>query len=351
MGYTQLQDASSQEAGVSRPARISYFQWARALGAIAIVALHAFVTVHRYVDPEVLGQSRLMIEEGLTVVIGRWAVPVFFMVSGALMLDPSREMGWRKTLRHVWRLGFVLLTFGFGFCIAECVVKEGVLTWAVVSEAFLNLWRELSWGHMWYVYTLLGYYLLTPIIRPWVAQATRREYAWVVGVAAILLLGLGAVSQIVGYRLYKGVFISNNIVYYLLGYYLHRYLRFDGRWLAAGLAGLAAMMVLDVGLGLSWTIDPVFGFALPYGVLVLLLIRHYLDGVPIERFPLLATIEACSFGIYITHPIFDHLLMRLLDAAHMNAVVLAAIMIVVPLVASTLLTLVLRRIPGFADKL
>ena len=102
---------------------INYFQWIRACGAVAIVLLHAFVTLHIAGEGS-LSPVRVGIEEALSITLTRWAVPAFFMVSGALMLDPSRTMGWDKILRHVWRLVFVLLTFGLAFALVESISNQ-----------------------------------------------------------------------------------------------------------------------------------------------------------------------------------------------------------------------------------
>lgn len=329
---------------------INYFQWLRALGALGIVILHAFVTVHVAVDAEALGPVRLAVEETISIVVARWAVPVFFMMSGALMLDPEREMGWDKVLRHVWRLVFVLLTFGFGFCLAESAFYYGELSPEVALEAANNLLAQQSWDHMWFVYELVGFYLMTPFIRPWVARASREEYGWVVLVSCVLLLGLRALSTNLPYTIYYGVSIPHCFAYYLMGLYVHRYLQLDGRWVALGLVSLVATIEMSVGLGWERMVEPIRGVVAPYAVLVMLAAKRYLE-VPVDDHPLVRILADYSFGIYLIHPVFQHLLVMAYDPMAYPAVVTDVALTVVPLAASVLAVWLLRLVPGFRDKL
>ncbi|MDO4404189.1 MAG: acyltransferase family protein [Atopobiaceae bacterium] len=329
---------------------IHYIQWVRAVGAVAIVLLHAFVTMRIAYSAEVLGAGRLALEEAISIVFTRWAVPVFFMISGALMLDPQREMGWKKLLGHVWRLAFVLLTFGFGFCIAECVVNAGEFSAPMLLDAFNHLLDQDSWDHMWYVYELLGFYLMTPLIRPWVAQASREEYGKVAFWACVLLLGTRAVSGFLPYAMYYGVSIPHCFAYYLIGYYVITYLELETRWIVAGLVSLVSMLVLSVGFGCDWVTEPIRAFVTPYSIAVLLAFKRYLD-VPLDKYPVVSLIADYSFGIYLIHPAFQHAMVMLRDMSAYPAVVADIALTVIPLVLSIATIWLLRLIPGFKGKI
>ncbi len=327
---------------------IHYFQWLRALGAVAIVLLHAVITIQvvQLPMPEAMGLANGL----MTITLTRWAVPVFFMMSGALMLDPAREMGWAKTLRHVWRLGFVLLTFGFAFCLAEVYVNDGGLSARGVGEAVLRLVGQRSWDHMWFVYQLLGFYLVTPIIRPWVAQASRRELGRVTLVTCILLLGFKALSRLTGsYNVFYGFEVPHCFAYYLLGYYVHAYLELDRRWVALGVASLVATVVLWHPLGCSWATDPNRGVVALYSVLVMLLAKRYLER-PVEAHWPVGLLADYSFGIYLVHPALQHLMVMVPAFVALPVALVEVLLTVVPLVLSVPIVWALRHLPGFADK-
>jgi len=330
---------------------IHYFQWARAIGAVAIVFLHAIGTMRNTYGADVLGIVRVGIEEGLSVAASRWAVPVFFMMSGALMLDPAREMGWKKCLRHVWRLVFVLFTIGYAFCVIECYVGYGRWVPQVFLDAVDSLLAQNSWDHMWYVYHLAGFYLMTPFLRPWVAQASRKEYRNVLIGAFVLLQGLRTLSAFKAtYTIYSIVSVPECITWYLAGYYVHNYLELDRRWIAAGLVSLAATIALDVGIGWTWAVDPWRIVCAPYGLLVMLLFKRHLD-VPTTGHTLVELLADYSFGIYLLHPVFQHLAVEVVNLSVYPAVAVDVTLTVVPLLLSVVAVWVLRLVPGFKGKI
>ena len=329
---------------------INYFQWIRACGAVAIVLLHAFVTLHIAGEGS-LSPVRVGIEEALSITLTRWAVPAFFMVSGALMLDPSRTMGWDKILRHVWRLVFVLLTFGLAFALVESISNQHFVVDAQgIIDGFHRLLSEDSWDHMWFVYELIGYYLMTPFIRPWVAQVSREEYGRVLLWMFVVMMGTSAISSFLPYRMYYGVAIPECFCYYLLGYYAMRYLELDRRWLCAGAVSLVAMLVLVIALDQTGASAPICGVVAPYAIMVFLAFKRYLD-IPTEGHPLVALFADYSFGIYLIHPVFQHLMVMVPAIVGAPALLADVALTVVPLALSLVSVWLLRFIPGFRGKI
>ena len=96
--------------------RIYSYDSMRALACLAIVLLH---TVSTWKADTVLGAGyysqdtlRMLWNQGLNALLVRWAVPVFFMLSGALMLNPDKHVTLVKIKQHVLKMLAVLLTFG-----------------------------------------------------------------------------------------------------------------------------------------------------------------------------------------------------------------------------------------------
>lgn len=86
---------------VARPRHIAYFDWFRALGAVVIVLLHAIVAYSVDETASAVALELLVAESMALVPLSCWAIPVFFMTSGALMFDPPREMSPLKVGRHI----------------------------------------------------------------------------------------------------------------------------------------------------------------------------------------------------------------------------------------------------------
>ena len=219
----------------------------------------------------------------------------------------------------------------------------------MLLDAAFNLLVGRSWDHMWYVYALMGFYLITPVVRPWVAQASREEYGRVAFWAALLLLGSKGLSAELNATIYNVVGLPYCFAYYLMGSYVHRYLELDRRWVTLGLLSLAVMLGLRAFVGWGWVGDPNRGLVAPYAILVFLLFKRYLD-LPCERHRLIEVLADYSFGIYLVHPAFQHAMVAYVDPTPYHPALALAVLTIVPLVLSIAFTWLVRWIPGFRGK-
>lgn len=335
------------------PTRIRHYDWARALGALAIVMLHVVVACQRSDALAAAHPEALRVEGLVAIPLTRWAVPAFFMMSGALMLDPARQMGWRKVGRHVWRVAFVLLTWGLAFSLVEAAVDAGGMSWAVVAQALVNTLAGRSWDHLWFLYDLVVLYAVTPVLRPWVAGSSRRELGGAVAVLWACLCLAPTVALLGGPDLLGWVRLPFALVYYLAGAYARRWLRLGWKVALAGLASLACMVALaasGVARGGEACL-PEYVFALPYGALVLCLLGRWLGERDIQDLPAMALLADCSFGIYVIHPLIGHLMVWFANPTAWPLWLFQLAMLAAGLVGSVALTLLCRRLPGFRGKL
>lgn len=329
------------------------------MGALAIVALHAMRATELAPGLAAAHPTLFWVEGIVQIPLARWVVPVFFMMSGALILDPGREMPLRKLGRYIWRMVFMLLTVGFAFCLIETVAKNPTpagaytLTLPMVGTSLMHLLEGQSWDHLWYLYALIGLYLLTPVLRPFVRDASRRELGLAVLLAWALLALVPAANLALGVSLYRFVTLDASVAYYLAGYYAYNYLELDWRVVWAGLASLAlAFLPNALSLGsLAGVLSlPQYGVVMPYALLVFLLLRRVLD-VPMERHPVARGLARDSFGIYLIHPLFGHLAIWFLNYQALCVPALQAGIFAVGVLGSVVLTRALRLLPGFRDKI
>jgi len=161
-------------------------------------------------------------------------VPLFVMLSGALLLQPSKlNESIRVFLKK--RLSRIGLAFGFwsGVYIAwSFYITKSPLTLINIVE---SIWYSLFTGayyQFWFIYLIVGLYLITPILRVVIANANLRiiRYLillWFVGISIVSIVELysplfpGAVAG--GYTLNPLVFaIGGWIGFFVLGIYLQR---------------------------------------------------------------------------------------------------------------------------------
>ena len=176
--------APARSAPVVAPG-LEWVSWLRVLAITAVVAIH--VVGHDAIVPGARetfhGNLAIWLDFG-----SDFAVPVFVMVSGALLLDPARYAGAGDFLRKralrlvpavvVWHLLWwvFLLT----------VLGEDVGVRAFVAQSATGR----LYTALYFFWIVLGLALVTPLLVPWVSSVGRRA----VVVAGAALVGMTAAS-------------------------------------------------------------------------------------------------------------------------------------------------------------
>lgn len=150
--------------------------------------------------------------------LSRFSIPVFFMISGALLLDKDYDL--KDFLKK--RSFKILPAFIFWS-----------LAYSLLNRCFFNnelfsmkkIIRDVFYGseyHLWFIYVLLGIYLFTPILRPWIKNAKQTHILYA--------LGLWIVTLLMDIPILKNYlpkvdlsYFSGFIGYFILGYYLTKF--------------------------------------------------------------------------------------------------------------------------------
>ncbi|MCD8219105.1 MAG: acyltransferase, partial [Ruminococcus sp.] len=112
-----------------------------------------------------------------------WAVPCFVMVTGALLLDPARNVTYTKLFRkYIPRMVIALLLFSVVFELLDTRLggkKIGVRTFL---DGIKNAVLGQSWRHMWYLYLMIALYLMMPFYRKVAASLEKKNTYYLLGV-------------------------------------------------------------------------------------------------------------------------------------------------------------------------
>lgn len=163
----------------------------------------------------------------------RWAVPVFVMVSGMFFLDPQKEITLSKLYRkNILRLVVAVLFWGFLYQVAN-VAKRIALENANPNVAVVDAVKEFvlgpTWYHLWFLYMIIGLYMLTPFIRIFTKNAEVKHYRYLF----VLFITFGSVLPLIQDLLLfadkslKFYFSLKALLgyscYFILGYFFSKY--------------------------------------------------------------------------------------------------------------------------------
>lgn len=333
--------------------RFPYLSWLRVLACLGVVVLHSF-----YGSIGSYGEGSMPMLLGMTVrSTMMWAVPVFVMVSGALLLDPERNVTIGKVFKkYIVRMLCALLLFSVLF-----YLFDRFLTGSTVSplEALLKVYTGGGWSHLWYLYLMIGLYLLLPLYRLISANAEEQELLYLLAVYTVFLCVLPLLNTLTPAR--AAFYICTYTVYplyFFLGWALHSgCLRL--RPAAAAALFLLGTAMLGAGGWAAYRYDiaPLQKLLNNYAFLPVLMQSVGLFALFGEMDPhggrLLFGLDRLTFGTYLFHmAALKAILVVMNFDPYRNGGVPAVLGICVAvLLSSMLVTWILKLIPGLTKLL
>jgi surface polysaccharide O-acyltransferase-like enzyme len=283
---------------------------------IQITTTHRWVDLIRVIGAFLVVMAHVSYQGGGSVlissyyfVVSRVAVPLFFMVSGFLLL--AKEESYRDFFRK--RALKVLLPFLIWSVIYMLWKREGFdqpFSMKLVMSYVLKIIRGPRENHLWFFYVLIGLYLFTPILRVFVARATSRDLIYFCSLWFVVVPVFSFLQEFtpvrIGFELY---FVAGYSGYFVLGYLLGMF-----QYTRRQLYGLAALLLI---FSLATTAVQYFvnsrGLTTEYFVgylsvnivlmtaFAFILLREVQIGD--NLYNILAPLSRASFGIYLVHVI------------------------------------------------
>lgn len=222
--------------------RILYLDFLRCLAIIFVIILHSIMAA---LENPAFYQHPSWYLCMLVEPFDRTGVPLFFMISGFLLLSsPKTENLWEFYSRNIPKLVIPLTAWSLIYYVAEVCYRQHPIDLYDFLSRFLN--QGVTY-HMWFVYTLLGIYLLCPFLKRMVDQCTSRQlvFLWV------LILFPTTLRPILNHILPVYIHLFNPLLEGYIGYFLLGYLLGGAEFPKAsrvliylgGLAGYAACLL------------------------------------------------------------------------------------------------------------
>ena len=336
--------------------RIYYFDILRIIAIMAVVLLHCSGSNFRSVDIHSDTWHAFNIYESVC----RYGVALFTMVSGALFLSGSQTIG-QILEKNVSRIAVV---FFFWSAIYILVFNDNWSLPTVINKLFCGHF------HMWYLYAIIGLYLLVPILRVIVRNVKTAKYFLVlcflfayvfpqlVSVISLYSHTLGEIGKsVLGNMNLR--FVMGLTGYFVLGYMLHNF-ELDKkiiRWLYAGCIfsfglNIVGTIVISYHQNVADTLfyDNASVTTLIQAIAVFVWVRRHFgkkNDIPASGHPVIEKLSICTFGVYLIHPLVLSLLdLHLgLNTLSFSAWISVPALFIIVLVLSLTASLVLNHIP------
>lgn len=301
------------------------------LEAIRILAAFCVIFNHTKTDGYFLFSQRTWGSASFWVylffsVFCKIAVPLFFMISGALLLHRDNEPLGKLWKNRIGKNVLIILLFAAGNYLLDLLFADNRpdLSWVAYGVFTGNLNGSMFWyGHLWFLYSYIAFLCCLPFLRAMVKGLDDRYFCYLI----VLYLAVEAIIPAAEYllsensvRLYRNVmplWLSEEIIIYpCIGYYLEHRIDISGqrkriKWLwAAAFAGIAVtgMLIYRKAL-LTQVLEESTSQNFHKQFVILIVIAVYISVKYLfTQFPIPNVVEKavlsmgrCTFGIYLIH--------------------------------------------------
>ena len=342
--------------------RLIYPDLLRIISIFSVLVLHAVGEIWR----DIPIQSKSWVALVAIDSIFRFAVPVFVMVSGMFMLSPQKDRGIKelyskKILRIVTSFIFWSLIYTFFHLASQIITQRGSF-----KPDFQEIINNFLIGeyHLWFMYMIVGLYIVTPLLRKIVAKKSTMQYFLVIWFMFCIVANFTGLIPKIGNKIYGFIDLFKISIaveysgYYVLGYYLNKYAvkrpikHAVYAFAVLGTLGIAFMTVFT-SFRSNESVSKYLGYLLPMtafqSAAIFLFVQDKFKNVSLSEKSqkTIYTLSKISFGIYLSHILvmktvekFSHMFFPLPPYALFGALLISAAII------SPLISYFLNKIPG-----
>ncbi len=277
----------------------------RLLSTIAVILLHTCNTLSNNCEIFKLNTKQYLFFSSLNYSLN-WAVPLFFMISGVFLLDEKREIKYEKIfMRYIKRIVLALFIFGIPFSMLEIISTEKEITFLIPIKAILNVLEGNSWDHLWYLYSLMGIYLILPILRTVIKAVPHNNLIIFMKIVLVMNFVLPFIEQITNVKIAFKLPISGFSVFYLflgklLDDKLPRYVKDKKKNLVVIFFTIIGIVFIDYIFMPHG--EKLFTYNSPIIVILSVMIFSTLRGIQIRKS--IWKVDRLCFGVYLIHPLF-----------------------------------------------
>lgn len=207
--------------------RIIYFDILKIISIICVIYLHY----------PWISQSP---SSNITMLICLFAVPIFFMVNGALVM--SKTINIKRHYKQIGKYFLMLIIWKTITILLFCSINQINLFDYEFHKIFLTIFSNynlpgIPTEHLWFLYALIKLYLIVPFISIFIEKYDN-SLKYIILVCFLLSFGIESISFLnivlnkfysisiidINYinLSYNPLTICRDITYFLLGYYLHK---------------------------------------------------------------------------------------------------------------------------------
>ena len=310
----------------------------RIFATVAVVISHAWSTLTDNLDMfSVTPSESIFLTTAYSLT--KWAVPVFFMITGALFLRRDKQISIRDCIvKYAKRMLLALVIFGIPYGVLMSLFETKRVSFFLLPDALIRVLNGESFGHLWYLYTLIGIYLFLPVIKAFTDRATKGQLGYLLLILFVFNFCFPMVDTLAGTHIaFKLPLTTYPLFYLLLGHYFYNEKPqwTQAAWIPVAGTAVSVTVVLAVGIA-GLPLGYVMDYSRPVCALFaasLFLLFNRIKKPASER---VWALDRLCFGVYLIHTLFIQFVYKFLHITPIGTPLYPVLAVVFALVFTVL---------------
>lgn len=232
-----------------------------------------------------------------------WAVPAFFMITGALILN--KKITYQECLsKYIRRSIIVLFLFGIPYAILKIIMKSKSISIGIIYYSLKAVIEGDSFGHLWYLYVLIGIYLVIPVLQLALVRMQDKDLKILLSGLLIVDFILPTISAITGLRIAFTLPFTYPMFYIIVGYYINNQKNKEKNNIKVVYIVFMTAIIIFINY-LKFYPKELTSYFSPLIAIFAMCIFDLFKQIKIKNnCDLIWKIDRLCFGVYLIHPLF-----------------------------------------------
>ncbi len=316
------------------------FDILRVIAMIMVITIHVSNVYSRSFG--VIGDKSFIISLIFNTV-SRISVPIFIMISGALLLDRSFDL--KKYLKRIIKFIILIIVWDIIYLLWEW--KYLGITYDQLYKLLLNPYR----AHLWFLYTIVLLYALQPVLRI-ILNKCNKTAKYILLIAWFIL----STACMLNHTIANIFTIFSYIGFFIVGKYLYDFIKnndlrkYNILFILVMIICFTTSILLNYFSSMKYNMfyNLYFAYRTPFIILAsfsfyALVISNYRKD---SLNKVIMKLSDLSFGVYLIHGIFLDITIRTFTYQSINALVGIISFVIMIFIASIISVFILKKIKG-----
>ena len=242
-----------------------------------------------------------------------FAVPLFVMISGMVFLD-RKDLTFKEMFKkYILKILLIIFVIGTGMILMEEIFINKNVSLDLIGKVFKRIIEGDIWAHMWYLYMILGLYLISPVLTLITNNIKESEYKNFLITLFIIGILIPTLNKIFNIKIaFNMLNISGYIFYYFYGHYLSHYkISKNFKIINFVVCLICILYTIYRAIHIN-SLDNIYSYTSLVPFIIASSTILLLKDKKIKENNLITTIAVSSLGIYVFHQLFINIIYKVL---------------------------------------